>query len=68
MCLAQGPKHSEAGEARTGRHSVSCQAFYLDRVLDLGASCLGPRFMWAELTMDELVFGRVVLHPRRRAV
>ena len=28
MCLAQGPQHSDAGEARTCSPSVSSQAFY----------------------------------------
>ena len=28
MCLAQGPQHSDAGEARTRGPSVSSQALY----------------------------------------
>ena len=28
MCLAQGPQHSDAGEARTRYPSVSSQALY----------------------------------------
>ena len=28
MCLAQGPQHSDAGEARTRSLSVSSQALY----------------------------------------
>ena len=28
MCLAQGPKYSDAGEARTRNTSVSSQALY----------------------------------------
>ena len=28
MCLAQGPRHSDAGEARTRGPSVSSQALY----------------------------------------
>ena len=35
----------------------------MGRVLHLGTSWHGPRFMWAELAWAELVLGRVVLHP-----
>ena len=31
--------------------------------LDLGPSCIGLCFMWAELALAELVLGQVVLHP-----
>ena len=39
MCLAQGPKGSDAGEARTRDPSVSSQALYL-RVTVLPTACL----------------------------